>query len=120
VIEGLRRAGAFRSAQALHLDMAYAGQKVSLASVYRNLQSLAAEGAVDQVRVEGSEALYRLCEQKGHHHHLVCRSCGKSVAVTGPDFERWAEDVAASAGFTQVRHSLEISGLCRQCSPTAV
>ncbi|MDR1118276.1 MAG: transcriptional repressor, partial [Bifidobacteriaceae bacterium] len=41
VLDGLRRAGAFRAAQALHLELVQAGQKVSLATVYRNLQALA-------------------------------------------------------------------------------
>jgi Fur family ferric uptake transcriptional regulator len=115
VLEGLRRAGAFRSAQALHLELVQSGQRVSLATVYRNLQALAADGLVDQVRVEGAETLYRVCAEEGHHHHVVCRSCGRSTAVTGPDFEAWADSVASAAGFTDVGHRLEITGLCRAC-----
>ncbi|MDR3361199.1 MAG: transcriptional repressor [Bifidobacteriaceae bacterium] len=115
VLDGLRRAGAFRSAQALHLELASAGQKVSLATVYRNLQALAAEGAVDQARVEGAESLYRLCAEEGHHHHVVCRSCGQSAPVVGPDFETWADQVAEAAGYTQVDHRLEINGICAAC-----
>jgi Fur family ferric uptake transcriptional regulator len=115
VLEGLRRSGAFRSAQALHIELANGGQRISLATVYRNLQALAAEGAIDQVRVEGAESLYRICGEEGHHHHVVCRSCGQSAAVNGPDFEAWADQVAAAAGYTQVNHRLEISGLCSAC-----
>jgi Fur family ferric uptake transcriptional regulator len=114
VLDALRRAGAFRSAQALHLELVQSGQKVSLATVYRNLQALAAEGLIDQVRVEGAETLYRVCAEEGHHHHVVCRACGKSAPVAGPDFEAWADAVAA-AGFTQVGHRLEITGLCPAC-----
>ncbi|MDR2453251.1 MAG: transcriptional repressor [Bifidobacteriaceae bacterium] len=113
VLEALRRAGAFRSAQALHLELAAAGQRVSLATVYRNLQALALEGQVDQV--DGAETLYRVCGEEGHHHHVVCRACGASAVADGPDFEAWAEQVARAAGFTQVRHSLEITGLCPAC-----
>ncbi|MDR1442292.1 MAG: transcriptional repressor [Bifidobacteriaceae bacterium] len=116
VLEALRQAGAFRSAQSLHHDLLAAGEKIGLATVYRNLQALVEDGEVDQVRVEGAEALYRLCEQDGHHHHVICRSCGRSSAVTGPDFEVWADKVAAAAGFTDIRHSLEISGVCRACA----
>ncbi|MDR2347027.1 MAG: transcriptional repressor [Bifidobacteriaceae bacterium] len=116
VLAALDRAGAFRSAQALHLELAAAGQRVSLATVYRNLQALALDGEVDQVRVEGAEALYRICGQRGHHHHVVCRVCGSSAPAAGPDFEAWADQVAKAAGFTQVTHSLEITGLCPACS----
>ncbi|MDR0366911.1 MAG: transcriptional repressor [Bifidobacteriaceae bacterium] len=116
VLQALREAGAFRSAQALYHELALAGRPVSLATVYRNLQALAAEGQIDQVRVEGAEALYRVCEQEGHHHHVVCRSCGRSSAVTGPDFENWAHQVAKAAGYCDIRHALEITGLCAACA----
>jgi Fur family ferric uptake transcriptional regulator len=46
----------------------------------------------------------------------VCRSCGLAVEVTGDAVERWAEAVAAANGFTQVRHTVEIDGLCAACS----
>ena len=51
-----------------------------------------------------------------HHHHVVCRSCGLAVEVTGDAVERWAEAVAAAHGFTQVRHTVEMDGLCAACS----
>ena len=47
-----------------------------------------------------------------HHHHLVCRACGKTVEVDGPAVERWADKVSAEHGFTDVSHTLEIFGLC--------
>jgi Fur family ferric uptake transcriptional regulator len=52
----------------------------------------------------------------GHHHHLVCRVCGRSVAVEGPEVERWAETVAAAAGYTQISHTVELFGLCAEHS----
>ncbi|MDR1633704.1 MAG: transcriptional repressor [Bifidobacteriaceae bacterium] len=116
VLDGLRQAQAFRSAQSLHMELRAAGHAIGLATVYRNLQILAEDALVDQVRVEGAEALYRVCAQDGHHHHVICRSCGRSAAVTGPDFEVWADRVATQAGYSEVRHSLEISGICRQCA----
>jgi Fur family ferric uptake transcriptional regulator len=116
VLTALREAGAFRSAQSLHQELLAAGHPIGLATVYRNLQVLAEDGLVDQVRVEGAEALYRVCAQDGHHHHVICRSCGRSAAVTGPDFEVWADKVAAAAGFTDIRHALEISGVCQACA----
>jgi Fur family ferric uptake transcriptional regulator len=119
VLTALHQAGAFRSAQSLHHELRQAGEPIGLATVYRNLQALAAEGKVDQVRIEGAEALYRVCDTDGHHHHVICRTCGRSTAVTGPDFELWADDVAAAAGYADIRHSLEISGICPTCAAKA-
>jgi Fur family ferric uptake transcriptional regulator len=106
----------FRSAQDIHAAMAGSGTKVGLATVYRNLQAMAAEGELDVIRTAEGEAVYRSCATTHHHHHVVCRSCGLAVEVTGDAVERWAEAVAAANGFTQVRHTVEIDGLCAACS----
>ena len=59
----------FLSAQQIHAELEEEGTKVGLATVYRNLQSLAEEDLVDTVRSDDGEALYRLCTNEGHHHH---------------------------------------------------
>ncbi|MGC1208829.1 MAG: transcriptional repressor, partial [Ornithinimicrobium sp.] len=48
----------------------------------------------------------------GHHHHLVCRVCGRTVEIEGPAVETWAERVAAEHAFVDVAHTLEIFGTC--------
>ncbi|GAA1145141.1 Fur family transcriptional regulator [Ornithinicoccus hortensis] len=105
----------FTSAQELHAKMRAAGDKVGLATVYRTLTVLAEDGEVDVLRTDEGEAVYRMCST-GHHHHLVCRGCGRTVEVEGPTVERWTERVAAEHGFTEVAHTLEIFGLCADCS----
>lgn len=105
----------FASAQELHARMRAAGDKVGLATVYRTLTVLAEDGEVDVLRTDEGEAVYRMCST-GHHHHLVCRGCGRTVEVEGPTVERWTEKVAAEHGFTEVAHTLEIFGLCADCA----
>ena len=105
----------FRSAQEIHAALTGSGTRVGLATVYRNLQAMAADGEVDVIRTPEGEAVYRSCSTH-HHHHVVCRSCGLAVEVTGDAVERWADAVAAQHGFTQVRHTVEMDGLCADCS----
>ncbi|HEU4675119.1 MAG TPA: transcriptional repressor [Motilibacteraceae bacterium] len=106
----------FRSAQELHELLRRRGDSVGLATVYRTLQALADAGEVDVLRTDDGEAVYRRCSTGTHHHHLVCRGCGRTVEVAGPAVERWADAVAAEHGFTDVRHTLEVFGLCSACS----
>lgn len=106
----------FRSAQQLHAQLRAAGAGVGLTTVYSNLRGLAERGAVDTLRTEDGETLYRRCRTDEHHHHLVCRACGRTVEVAGPEVERWAERVAAAAGFVDVRHTVEIVGTCAGCA----
>lgn len=105
----------FRSAQDLFTELRSRGENVGLTTVYNQLGALAEAGEVDAVRTEAGEALYRRCATAAHHHHLLCRECGRSVEVAGPAVERWAERVAAQHGFTDVEHTIEISGLCPEC-----
>ncbi|BDR52629.1 transcriptional repressor [Bombiscardovia nodaiensis] len=110
----LRGQREFISAQELHELLAQAGEHVGLATVYRQLASLAQSGSVDTIEHKGSQ-LYRLCAaQRRHHHHLVCESCGKTVEIAPPN-EDWLRSVAAAQGFTVSSHTLEVYGLCAQC-----
>ena len=104
----------FHSAQDVYAKLRSAGGKVGLSTVYRAVQSLADDGELDSIRTDSGEALYRRCSSR-HHHHLVCRSCGRTVEVEGPAVERWADDVAAEHGFADVSHTLEIFGTCADC-----
>jgi len=104
----------FRSAQHIHDLLRRSGENVGLSTVYRTLQALADGGEVDVLRTEEGEALYRRCSAT-HHHHLVCRSCGRTVEVEGPAVEQWADAVADRHGFRDVSHSLEIFGTCPDC-----
>ncbi|MGL5929536.1 MAG: Fur family transcriptional regulator [Dermatophilaceae bacterium] len=113
--DALTGRGEFRSAQEIHAELAAAGTRVGLATVYRNLQAMAADGDLDVIRTADGEAVYRACSTSHHHHHIVCRSCGLTVEVTGDAVERWASAVASEHGFAEVRHTIEIDGLCARC-----
>jgi Fur family ferric uptake transcriptional regulator len=106
----------FRSAQEIHEDLRRGGSQVGLATVYRALQALAASGDLDVLRSESGEVLYRRCHKESHHHHLVCRRCARSVEVEGPEVEQWAERITRRHGFTAGTHTVEVFGLCGDCS----
>jgi Fur family ferric uptake transcriptional regulator len=104
----------FASAQEIHDILKQRGESVGLSTVYRSLQVLADAAEVDALRNDDGEVLYRQCSA-GHHHHLVCRVCGRTVEVDGPTVERWADKIADENGFRDVAHTLEIFGTCASC-----
>ena len=108
----LRETDDFISAQALHARLREQGDTVGLATVYRTLNAMAEDERVDMLRVDDGEARYRLCASDDHHHHLVCRECGRTVEIEGPAVESWADTVAAEHGFRDVSHTLEVFGTC--------
>lgn len=105
----------FASAQEIHDILTKRGESVGLSTVYRSLQSLSECEEVDALRNDDGEVLYRQCSA-GHHHHLVCRSCGRTVEVEGPTVERWANRIADENGFQDVAHTLEVFGTCDACA----
>jgi Fur family ferric uptake transcriptional regulator len=116
VAELLGRVDGFKSAQDLHDLLRSDGASVGLTTVYRHLQSLADAGQVDVLRTGDGEAVYRRCPTDAHHHHLVCRTCGRSVEVEGPEVEAWAASIAAAHGFRDVSHTVEVFGTCSDCA----
>ena len=111
----MREVEEFRTAQDVHDLLRRRGQSVGLTTVYRSLQILAEAGEVDVLRTADGGTAYRRCST-GHHHHLVCRDCGRTVEVDGPAVERWAAKVAADNEFTDIGHTVEIFGLCSTCA----
>lgn len=115
VAELLAAVDDFRSAQQLHELLRDRGESIGLATVYRTLQALVASGQVDVLRAEDGEAIYRRCERREHHHHLICRDCGATVEIDGPSVETWAAQVATAHGFTEIEHTVELFGTCAEC-----
>lgn len=106
----------FRSAQQIHELLRDQGDGIGLATVYRTLQSLAESGDVDVLRTAEGENVYRRCDQREHHHHLVCRFCGRTIEIDGPTVESWAAQVGARHGFVDIHHTIELFGTCPQCA----
>jgi Fur family ferric uptake transcriptional regulator len=104
----------FVSAQQLHLVLRNHGSTIGLATVYRALADLADAGEADSLQSKDGEIVYRACTT-GHHHHLICRVCGKTVEIEAEKVERWADEVAGEHGFTQPSHTIDIFGTCLSC-----
>lgn len=118
--EALEETDDFRSAQAWHEELNRLGNRMGLATVYRNLQALADSGEIDTVRDEAGEVLYRRCVSGGdHHHHLRCRSCGAAIEIDGPAVEAWAKSVGERYGYTSIGHTIELTGICPDCTKKA-
>ena len=87
----------FVSAQSLHATLRGENTGIGLATVYRALAGLAAQGEADSLQSPEGESLYRACTTRGHHHHLICRSCGLTVEIEATDVEQWARRTARRA-----------------------
>ncbi|WP_019545496.1 Fur family transcriptional regulator [Streptomyces sulphureus] len=116
ILQHLSAAPDFVSAQGLHARLAQAGTCVGLSTVYRALRDLERMEQVDVIRHEASgERLYRKRSTTEHRHYVICRRCGRSEAVDTDLVERWAAHLDQLTGFSNVTHTLELSGECMDC-----
>ena len=104
------------SAEELHAAVRREMPTLSLATVYKTLDTLAGIGVVRPVSRLGARG--RWDANLEPHHHLVCTACGIVSDVTEPRLEaaaRPAAAVAARHGFEVAGHSVEIFGRCAAC-----
>ena len=98
-----------------------AARDLPQSSVYRNLAVLEMAGVVVKVLTNGDRSAFELAEElKGHHHHLVCVSCGQVLDISIPEkVERLLDEglapAAADAGFVLTGHRLDLLGRCAGC-----
>ena len=114
--EMLATSADFLSAQQIHQSVAESGRSVSLATVYRVLQTQVEDGELDILALDDGQTLFRKCASTGHHHHLVCRNCRATVEIAAPKLEQWADKVGSDYGYTDIDHTFEITG----CVPGAL
>lgn len=102
-------------------DIVTAAPELAPSSVYRNLDVLERSGVVDRIASSGDHAYFEFAEPLlSHHHHLICVDCGAIEDVQLDDHvealvDQSLAEAAGRAGFTPLRHSLDLRGHCADC-----
>jgi Fur family ferric uptake transcriptional regulator len=91
---------------------------VGRASVYRALEQLEQLGLVQRIEVcRGTAGFERVDPTGHHHHHAICRDCGRMVPFEDSKLERALEQVAgAMPGFDVAEHDVVLRGRCSHCA----
>jgi Fur family transcriptional regulator, ferric uptake regulator len=109
--------GAF-TVQELHDRARTFEPRLGLATTYRTLELLREHGGVHPL-LSDKRATYVRCradhEKAGHHHHLVCTSCG-GVEETELCAAPSQSELERRHGFRADAHELDIYGTCRSCA----
>ncbi|WP_419851114.1 Fur family transcriptional regulator [Candidatus Poriferisocius sp.] len=102
-------------------DIVAADPDLVQSSAYRNLDVLVRSGLIRRISAGGDHAHFELAEPLlGHHHHLICISCGGIEDIhLDSEVEMLVDqslsDIASQTGFTPVHHSLDLHGHCADC-----
>ena len=104
------------TANDLLADAAARDVHVGRATVFRTLDLLAARGQLERIDLPSGEHAYVSCAPQEHHHHVVCRSCGRSVEVADAGLQSVVGEIARRSGYRIESHRLELFGRCRDCA----
>lgn len=101
------------SPQDIYLELRNQNQRMGLATVYRALETLKREGAVQVRMLPNGQSLYsRLHQDK---HHLTCLECGQSISLDKCPVQELESQLHRAHKFKIFYHTLEFFGLCNQC-----
>ena len=92
--------------------------KLDLVTVYRSLGAMDDAGIVQRHPLERGRSLYALVSPGHHHHHVICRRCGRIDRLPGCDTSR-LEAAARTKGYAELTHIMEIYGICPACAPSS-
>ena len=114
ILEELRKVNTHPSADELYEMVRKRLPRISLGTVYRNLEILSESGNIQ--KLEPGCSLKRFDGNPSEHCHIRCVSCDRVVdAPMAPDLEIDLEQVN-STDFKIIGHRLEYLGLCPQCA----
>ncbi len=87
--------------------------RISLGTVYRNLEILSRQGIIQKLDVGGTEM--RFDGTVDNHYHLRCLHCGKVADVELEPFNHLEDKIEGQTQFKVLSHRLEFLGVCPEC-----
>lgn len=91
----------------LHRRAEAAGAGVSLATVYRTLTTLQAQGVIEKLEFQDQPARWEAADQH-HHDHMIDVETGEVMEFTNDRIERLQAEIATEMGYDIVHHRLEL------------
>ena len=87
--------------------------RISLATVYKNLEGLVACGAASKLTYGDGSARYDI--RTDHHYHTRCLHCGQLADLEPSESSAWLRRIRPRAQFEVIDYRLELLGYCRDC-----
>ena len=113
ILEELQKLSAHPTAVSLYEIVRHRLPKISLGTVYRNLDLLTRTGIIQKLQFGGEEA--RFDGNSVPHHHIRCVKCGRVDDIHGPPLELLGGMRDDFNGYCVLGHRIEFFGVCPQC-----
>jgi Fur family ferric uptake transcriptional regulator len=114
ILEELRRVNDHPAADEIYQRVRKRLPKISLGTVYRNLEVLCELGEIQRLELSGSTKRYDGVPTK--HYHIRCIECGRVDDAPIAPLNQLEDDLYGTTVYEIIGHNLEFTGLCPQCS----
>ena len=89
---------------------------INATTIYRNLELLEDFGLLYTQRSHDGANQYKLVCHGGHHHHIICKNCGKMLPIDFCPVDSRLKELLDQQNFVLEEHILELYGHCKECS----
>ena len=94
--------------------------EIGLATIYRTVQLLLEMQLIDRINLDDGCIRYEIGDlfdgkNKHHHHHLICKTCGKVFAFKDDLLDELESHIEEATGFHVLDHELKFYGQCKEC-----
>mgnify|MGYP002064354856 FL=1 len=117
ILEELLKQNSHPSADEIYQIVRRRMPRISLGTVYRNLEVLASMGKIQKLELSG--ALKRYDWNTNKHYHIRCLHCDRVDDAPIAPLNRLENDLYGATVFEIIGHNLEFTGLCPECSKKA-
>jgi len=113
ILDEIKRSKFHPSAEDIYNSVRKKLPRISLGTVYRNLELLCNEGAI--FRVDNIDSKRRYDHVDKPHYHVVCLKCEKIEDIYPENYVKWSEEIGKNTDFKISRHDAVFYGICGKC-----
>jgi Fur family ferric uptake transcriptional regulator len=114
ILEAVEAADGHISAEEIYTEVSARYPNVNISTVYRTLELLKTLAMVTETDMGDGRVRYHSMK-KGHHHHLICQRCGRTIDLDEQALAPLKQILSQKYGFNADLKHLAIFGLCAQC-----
>jgi Fur family ferric uptake transcriptional regulator len=114
LLDLIRQSCGHLDADELHRKAKKRYPRISLSTVYRNLQLFKKLGLIDEHHFIEEHHLYE-AKPSTEHQHLVCINCGKIIEFSCPLSGQFRDEIGTQYDFNVTSVDVKMMGYCSQC-----
>ncbi|TDT57263.1 Fur family zinc uptake regulator [Fonticella tunisiensis] len=108
----------FLSVEEIFLKSKEKYPQTNLSTIYRNLEMMEKTDIVHKTTVNGTSSYYQLICDECHHHHVICKNCGKTGVIDFCPMDS-ISSIISNSDFIVTDHKIELYGYCKNCAKKA-